>query len=440
MIEETMLDFELPKVNAVPESTPTPVPVFQAVGRVKGIYTPQSSDSQKGIITTPDGFELSASISARTKMKSRQQIKALAPGQPLQTEAGESSCWAVYPKMSGCDLSHLILLRITSANKASLTMDLFQINGILMGREEPDTSIVRVYRNSNSGCVNNAVYFFDLKLTGHMPDLTLKQPVQIAAHRAGFNLVVDEARSIEMELSEDIKENIQKTSIPRIPLPPPIKRTQSNQLKTAALPAAESVTEAPQPLADQEVPALIQSLTTEIVEQSELVIPAEIPVEVTPIKKAPPVVKRVVPVLAIAAPSVEPELVENLKPEPSTNIKPSEPVASAKVSGSQSSVEPTVHQSKKAKKVTASIPAAAVAGSQKQQPEADKTPKPTFVVQVDRKQFPGMTSVTLKNGMLFIDGKSITQTKLAIVVGEPQQVSADGKTQKSGNRTILSSR
>jgi hypothetical protein len=51
-----------------------------------------------------------------------------------------------------------------------------------------------------------------------------------------------------------------------------------------------------------------------------------------------------------------------------------------------------------------------------------------------------MTSVTLKNGMLFIDGKSVTQTKLAIVVGEPEQVTADGKTQKSGNRTILSSR
>jgi hypothetical protein len=440
MIEETMPDFELPKVDAVSESTPTPVSVFQAVGKVKGIYTPQSIDSQKGIITTPDGFEFSASISARTKIKSRRQIKALAPGQPLQTEAGEPFYWAVYPKMSGCDLSHLILLRITSASKAALPVDRFQITGILMGREEPDTSIVRVYRNPNSRCLNNAVYFFDLKLTGQMPDLELKQPVQITAHRAGFNLVVDEAQPIEMELSEDIKENIQKTSLPRIPLPPPIKRTQSDQPKTAALPAAESVIEAPQLPADQEVPALIPSLTTEIVEQSELIIPAEVPVEATSIKKAPPVLKQVVPVPAIATPSIEPKLVENLKPEPSTNIKPSEPVASAKVSGSQSSVESTVHQSKKAKKGTASIPAAATAGSQKQQPEADKTPKPTFVVQVDRKQFPGMTSVTLKNGMLFIDGKSVTQTKLAIVVGEPQQVNADGKTQKSGNRTILSSR
>jgi hypothetical protein len=446
--EETMPDFELPKVDAVSESTPTPVPVFQALGWVKGIYTPQASDSQKGVIKTPDGFELSASVSARTQMKLKQQIKALAPGQPLQTEAGEPFCWAVYPKMSNCDLSHLTLLRIAPASKTALTMDLFQINGILMGREEPDTSIVRVYRNPNSRCLNNAVYFFDLKLTGQMPDLTLNQPVQIAAHRAGFNLVVDEAQPIEMELSEDIKENIQKTSLPRIPLPPPIKRTQSDQPKTVALPVSESVIEAPQPSADQEVPALIQSPTTEIVGQSELIIPAEVPLEVAPIKRVSPVLKQVVPVPAvtcvgearIAAPSVKPELVENLKPESPTSTKPSEPVDSTKVSGSQAPVEPTVHELKKAKKATASIPAAAAAGSQKQQPEADKTPKPTFLVQVDRKQFPGMTSVTLKNGMLFIDGKSVTQTKLAIVVGEPQQVSADGKTQKSGNRTILSSR
>jgi hypothetical protein len=436
--EETMLDFEFPKADAVSKSTPTPVPIFQAVGKVKGIYTPQSSDSQKGIITTPDGFEFSASISARTKIKSRQQIKALAPGQPLQTEAGEPFCWAVYPKMSGCDLSHLILLRITSASKTALSVDRFQITGILMGREEPDTSIVRVYRNPNPRCLNNAVYFFDLKLIGHMLDLALKQPVQIVAHRTGFNLVVDEAQPIEMELSEDIKENIQKTSLPRIPLPPPIKRTQSDQPKTAAFPAAESVIEAPQLPADQEVPALIQSPTTELVEQGELIIPAEVPVEVAPSKKAPLVLKQVVPVPAIASASVEPELVENLKPESTTSTKPPEPVDSVKVSGSPAPVEPTVHEFKKAKEGTASIPA--VAGSQKQQPEADKTPKPTFVVQVDRKQFPGMTSVTLKNGMLFIDGKSVTQTKLAIVVGEPQQVSADGKTQKSGNRTILSSR
>jgi hypothetical protein len=374
MIEETMLDFELPKADAVSESTPTVVPVFQAVGKVKGIYIPQSTDCQKGIITTPDGFEFSASVSARVKIKSSQQIKALAPGQPLQTEAGEPFYWAVYPKMSGCDLSHLILLRITSVSKTALSVDRFQITGILMGREEPDTARVRVYRNPNSRCLNNAVYFFDLKLTGHMPDLELKQPVQIVAHRTGFNLVVDEARSIEMELSEDIKENIQKTSIPRIPLPPPIKRTQSNQPKTVALPTSEFVIEAPQPSADQEVPALIQSSATEIVEQSELVIPTEVPVEATPIKKVPPVVKQVVPVLAvtcvgearIAAPSVEPELVESLKPESPTSIKPSEPVASGKVSGFQSSVEPTVHQSKQAKKGTASIPAAATAESQKQ--------------------------------------------------------------------------
>lgn len=62
------------------------------------------------------------------------------------------------------------------------------------------------------------------------------------------------------------------------------------------------------------------------------------------------------------------------------------------------------------------------------------------MVQVDRRHYPGEVSVTLKAGLLLIDGKRIAQTKLAIVIGEPQEISTDGKAQKSGNRTILSSR
>ncbi len=99
---------------------------------------------------------------------------------------------------------------------------------------------------------------------------------------------------------------------------------------------------------------------------------------------------------------------------------------------------PTIQERRKKKQKEPRITAAILTLPE---PIPVKSPtKPKFVVFADGKQFAGQTSVSLKTGMLFIDGKRILQSKMVVVLGEPEQISADGKVLKTGNRATLSSR
>ncbi|HEY9664631.1 MAG TPA: hypothetical protein V6C65_39825, partial [Allocoleopsis sp.] len=70
---------------------------------------------------------------------------------------------------------------------------------------------------------------------------------------------------------------------------------------------------------------------------------------------------------------------------------------------------------------------------------AAKETRPAFQVKVNNRSFVGYASVTLKGGMLRIDGKPVVTTKIAVVVGQPSVVEADGVV-RSGNQTVLTSR
>ncbi len=63
-----------------------------------------------------------------------------------------------------------------------------------------------------------------------------------------------------------------------------------------------------------------------------------------------------------------------------------------------------------------------------------------FTVQVNGQVFIGQNSVTLNRRVLCIDGKPVAQSKLAVVVGQPKTMQADGCVTNGGERSVLMSK
>jgi hypothetical protein len=66
--------------------------------------------------------------------------------------------------------------------------------------------------------------------------------------------------------------------------------------------------------------------------------------------------------------------------------------------------------------------------------------QPTFSVKVNERVFVGSNSVTLNKRVLCVDGKPVAQGKLAVVVGKPCTMSADGSVTHGKNQTVLMSK
>lgn len=63
-----------------------------------------------------------------------------------------------------------------------------------------------------------------------------------------------------------------------------------------------------------------------------------------------------------------------------------------------------------------------------------------FTVQVNAQVFVGHNSVTLNRRVLCIDGKPVAQSKLAVVIGQPDTMQADGSVTKGNDRSVLMSK
>ncbi|MBW4641223.1 MAG: hypothetical protein KME05_24010 [Gloeocapsa sp. UFS-A4-WI-NPMV-4B04] len=66
--------------------------------------------------------------------------------------------------------------------------------------------------------------------------------------------------------------------------------------------------------------------------------------------------------------------------------------------------------------------------------------KPVFQVKVNDRVFNGYESVTLNRRIVCVDGKAIAQTKMAIVVGQPKTMQADGGVTQGNNQAVLLSK
>jgi hypothetical protein len=66
--------------------------------------------------------------------------------------------------------------------------------------------------------------------------------------------------------------------------------------------------------------------------------------------------------------------------------------------------------------------------------------QPTFNVKLNERVFVGRDSVTLNKRVLCVDGKPVAQGKLAVVVGKPCAMSADGSVTHGNNQTVLMSK
>ncbi len=63
-----------------------------------------------------------------------------------------------------------------------------------------------------------------------------------------------------------------------------------------------------------------------------------------------------------------------------------------------------------------------------------------FTVKVNGQVFIGFNSVNLIKRMLCIDGKLVAQSKIAIVLGQPSVISADGSVKHGNNQSVLMSK
>jgi hypothetical protein len=66
--------------------------------------------------------------------------------------------------------------------------------------------------------------------------------------------------------------------------------------------------------------------------------------------------------------------------------------------------------------------------------------KQRFSVKVNGQVFIGCHSVNLSKRMLSIDGKPVAQTKMAVVVGQPKTMAADGGVTQGEKQAVLLSR
>lgn len=66
--------------------------------------------------------------------------------------------------------------------------------------------------------------------------------------------------------------------------------------------------------------------------------------------------------------------------------------------------------------------------------------KPVFQVKVNDRVFNGYKSVTLNRRIVCVDGLAIAQTKMAIVVGQPKTMQADGGVTQGNNQAVLLSK
>lgn len=66
--------------------------------------------------------------------------------------------------------------------------------------------------------------------------------------------------------------------------------------------------------------------------------------------------------------------------------------------------------------------------------------KPVFQVKVNDRVFNGYESVTLNKRVICVDGKPVAQSKMAVVVGQPKTMQADGGVTQGSNQAVLSSK
>lgn len=66
--------------------------------------------------------------------------------------------------------------------------------------------------------------------------------------------------------------------------------------------------------------------------------------------------------------------------------------------------------------------------------------KLVFNIKVNDRVFNGYDSVTLNRRMVCVDGKPVAQTKMAIVMGQPKTMQADGGVTQGDNQAVFLSK
>ncbi|HEY9908711.1 MAG TPA: hypothetical protein V6D18_14025 [Thermosynechococcaceae cyanobacterium] len=436
---------------------PLPSPeVFQALVCIEGRFTAQASDLRSGLLTTPDGIQFSFSF-GRTNLweKLIQKYGEIELEQPFPAQG---IVWVAYPYLRKDSLA-LTGIGIRS-DRHSLEPEQLKVQGVVIAKSE-DEFCLRVYRNLGKVPPSQLTNYSDLKVKGQLPQKArLGWTYRVIAHREGGEFIADTVEAIYIHSEWQVRKAIAQVLKPSPPPAPPIRASQKKEVKSDAA-LGESPT---RPLSLEIKPEATVPILSEVSLKPKqvalLMVPPAEPVEPQPVSaetkqesatNAKPFEASAVPAAKpskkkqAAFPvsvSVEPEPIAAPQPEPSTiphgtqanavNPEPKSPVAVPNA--------PAVSGAKFKQKKQDSVPTSAATVPAEKKPEAAQRPKPKFLVQVDRQTFGGQASVVLKAGMLLIDGKPVVRTKLAIVIGEPQTISADGKKQTSGNQTILSSR
>jgi hypothetical protein len=71
---------------------------------------------------------------------------------------------------------------------------------------------------------------------------------------------------------------------------------------------------------------------------------------------------------------------------------------------------------------------------------SQESKKPRFSVKVNDRVFNGYDSVTLNKRVICVDGKPVAQSKIAVVVGQPKTMQADGGVTQGSEQAVLISR
>lgn len=377
------------KQHLAPENPSHPQILYTAVGWVAGTYQPGEKKFEHGALITQDG----QTIKARLDWYLHYQLKKKQKEAKQQDILNAVYRWKVYPRTQPLRFD-LVQMKPLSTKPSSskrgeknqpASLDHFRIVGeIKVITEEKGKVTICVRRNEQPpvGKENSPQYYpLSLRLKGSLPTASVGQTWELQVRRTGDALVIAEGKLYQ----------------------PSAKELAWLEKRYPSL--AENASDDEQPEAD--------TVTKHASSKDNSSAQTKVHRQESP--SGEPSAQQAIALSGL--PSKQSPLLASTTP-PQSTLSPTKSRTKSKSQTQHLSAQPQSSNS----------------GTKRDSQEQ------RFSVRVNGQVFIGCHSVTLNKRMVCVDGKPVAQAKMAIVVGQPKIMQADGGVTQGSSQAVLISR
>lgn len=403
--------------------------VYRAYGKIKGVYQPSSDNLREGTLVTDDGVSLAATVD-RTLVKK------------LNTNASklnESLIWNCFPhtQPTSVELKGVRVTPATEEESLSLGVNQFYVVGRVI-EIEGQSIVVLIKRNVR--ITDPAKRAFAMTLIGELPSDAIEQYWQFKVQLLGLNWHVVEAQPAPL-LPPSEKKSLgdskfkQKKATPTskkiaasAPEPPSSKlaASSSEPIISGQLEITLKINQFP-----QQVKTLPNQWKEFEIDTGERIVTIALkPKNFAKLEKA----RQQYPLwlAAISGKIGEPtQLGFNLK-EANLQVFQRQPKEPKNAPSSEEEVKNVGEQKSEAAESRVQL-----SSQESPSPPAPAPQKTGFQVQVNGQTRSGNSKLTFKNRTVQIDGKTVAQSKMVVVIGNPAILETDGTVKKSPDQTKI---